>query len=159
MVAKELNEKHPCRKCGVCKTNLSKINTYSSIWNSSKNICKKCHYLQGQAWKKKNYDRWRKEENLQARKRYLERRIWVIDFLGHKCKKCGYDLCFNALEVHHLSGKEYWENKMFFRASKERLMKILKHCILLCSRCHAEEHCNNKFNCKHRRKINDCNTD
>ena len=156
MVAnRELNERHPCRKCSICRVILSEVNTYPSIWNSPRNLCKKCHYLKGQVWKKKNYSRWRNMENAQARIRYLERRIWVINFLGNKCQKCEYNSCFNALEVHHLSGKEDWENKMFFRASKERLIKILKNCILLCSRCHAEEHCNHKFNCKHRRNKNE----
>lgn len=69
------------------------------------------------------------------------RKIKSIEYLGGKCKICGYEKCKTALHFHHLDPKE----KAFGISSKaswgfEKIKSELDKCILLCSNCHAEIH-------------------
>ena len=63
----------------------------------------------------------------------------LVDYLGGSCSVCGYCKYIEALDFHHLYGKDpgfqsirYWD---FERAKKE-----LDKCILLCATHHREEH-------------------
>ena len=67
----------------------------------------------------------------------------LIDCLGGKCNRCGYNRCFDALEFHHLdeSKKEFTISSAMVRPRKwELLVEEVKKCILLCSICHRELH-------------------
>lgn len=88
----------------------------------SHTLCKKCH-------NKNTIDRGR-----------INRKIYV-DYKGGKCERCGYNKCIEALDFHHpdKQGKDlkfktirYW--------GIEKAKKELDKCILLCCRCHREEH-------------------
>ena len=76
-----------------------------------------------------------------ARKQYL------VDLLGGKCEKCGYDKSYAALDFHH---KER-ASKVFNigNAIKEMddysfktlvVREVVDKCQLLCSNCHRETH-------------------
>jgi hypothetical protein len=64
-----------------------------------------------------------------------------VDYLGGKCKLCGYNKCMEALDFHHTdkNEKEFGianiKNNNF-----EKVKKELDKCILLCCRCHRELH-------------------
>lgn len=65
-----------------------------------------------------------------------------IKMLGGKCSRCGYNKCIDALEFHHLNSleKEFKlgsGNTMSWQDYKKELEK----CILVCSNCHKEIHC------------------
>ena len=65
------------------------------------------------------------------------------DYLGGCCSKCGYDKCVDALDFHHLDGndKDYLVSQMQYSTySKERIIKEMEKCVILCSNCHRDLH-------------------
>lgn len=65
----------------------------------------------------------------------------LVDRLGGKCQKCGYNSCIRALEFHHKdpTKKDFGISKTITK-NMEVLLSEVDKCILLCSNCHAEEH-------------------
>ena len=75
------------------------------------------------------------------KKNRIKRKMELIEILGGKCCKCGYDRCFAALEFHHNNGdKEGDIAHIIKNRSKEKALKEIKKCILLCANCHREAH-------------------
>ena len=61
--------------------------------------------------------------------------------LGGKCSRCGYSKSFYALDFHHTEGnKEESLSKLIRNQSKQKALKEIKKCILLCANCHRELH-------------------
>lgn len=65
----------------------------------------------------------------------------MVEYLGGKCIVCGYDRCIKALDFHHRDP----EKKGFtlgnsYNMSWERIRRELDKCVLICCRCHREEH-------------------
>ena len=63
--------------------------------------------------------------------------------MGGKCQCCGYDTCYEALELHHLDPnvKDLTFSKI--RANPKNVLSMkeeLKKCILVCANCHREIH-------------------
>lgn len=67
---------------------------------------------------------------------------WSLDYKGHKCEKCGYNKCDEALEFHHIeqSEKDFCISDRNIKLDWEEIKKELDKCILLCANCHREEH-------------------
>lgn len=65
-----------------------------------------------------------------------------VDYLGGKCKKCGYNRCIRSLQFHHRD-----PSQKDFTISKHKCLnwidtkKELDKCDLLCANCHGETHC------------------
>lgn len=98
--------------------------------------------------KKQEYDKIRRkrpDESLRRKQRVLALsaafKIRVILYKGGKCKKCGYDKCHTALDLHHIdhTQKEFNINEMRNKAWGT-VIKELDKCDLLCSTCHREIH-------------------
>ena len=66
----------------------------------------------------------------------------IVELMGGKCEKCGYNKCLDALEFHHKdpSQKEFQICSSGGCASFERTLEEAKKCQLLCANCHREEH-------------------
>jgi hypothetical protein len=64
----------------------------------------------------------------------------LIILLGGRCKSCGYNKCFSALEFHHIKNKKDHLAKIIKNLSKEKALKEIKNCTLLCANCHRELH-------------------
>ncbi len=63
-----------------------------------------------------------------------------VEYLGGKCKICGYNRCVAALDFHHINPKEKEFSISSRSVSEKRLYLELDKCILLCSNCHREIH-------------------
>jgi len=65
----------------------------------------------------------------------------IVDMLGGKCTKCGYNKCLRAMQFHHPDANKdgavsaLISKKGFIKAKEEA-----KKCELLCANCHIEEH-------------------
>lgn len=77
------------------------------------------------------------------RKRGLIKRSILIDMLGGKCARCGYNKNHSALNFHHIDP----QTKKFqidVRKCNNTKMSVLieeaNKCELLCANCHMEEH-------------------
>lgn len=69
-----------------------------------------------------------------------------VDYLGGKCKKCGYNRCILALHAHHRDPT----TKLFGISTGQcrkwaKVVAELNKCDLLCSNCHAEEHATERW--------------
>lgn len=80
-------------------------------------------------------------QNKYVIKKGQENKKRMVEFLGGKCKACGYDKFLCSLDIHHtkpskkdpsFTSARYW--------SWKRIKKELKHCNLLCRNCHAAHH-------------------
>lgn len=64
-----------------------------------------------------------------------------VEYLGGKCKNCGYDKYLGALDFHHIDPAQksfsLGHNKLY---SFDKIKSELDKCILLCANCHREFH-------------------
>lgn len=106
-----------CKDCGV---RLTVENSYTS--QKRVPYCKTCANT-------------RKTTNLRLRRQQ------IIEHLGGKCVKCGYDKYVGALHVHHINPSLKDPNfRTVSNWSWKRILVELENCELLCANCHAEEH-------------------
>ncbi len=103
-------------QCQCGETNPEKF------YGHSKSNCSKCH-------------------NLRTAKSGKNNRLFAVEFLGSKCKVCGYDKHTGSLDIHHLDPTIKDKNFKYMRGwCKERILNEIKNCVLLCRNCHAEVH-------------------
>lgn len=70
-------------------------------------------------------------------------KIKVINSFGGSCGVCGYAVCKDALELHHLdpSKKEFTLAEAIANgAGRKKLFPELEKCVLMCSNHHKEVH-------------------
>ncbi len=69
-------------------------------------------------------------------------KLKAVQYMGGKCKCCGYSICLAALEFHHLdpSQKDFGISEGGIPRNWEKVKKELDKCILVCNRCHTEIH-------------------
>ena len=82
-------------------------------------------------------------QNTLDRQRAFKQKL--VDIKGGKCVKCGYNKSNAALQFHHLDPeeKDFQFSKYrltSFEKNKDKIMKELDKCILVCANCHAEIH-------------------
>ncbi|MBR9701336.1 hypothetical protein GOV13_00255 [Candidatus Pacearchaeota archaeon] len=84
------------------------------------------------------------KERIYRRKinRMRELKKEMVKMLGGKCQKCGYNnKCFAVFDFHHQKGdKEGNVSLLLKNESRQKLLKEIKKCILLCANCHRELH-------------------
>jgi len=116
----------------------SRLNLSRSIYTKLKSP-----RLPRQIIDKKYYEKNKKEVYARKQKRTKEFRKELKLMLGGKCSKCGYNKCLEALDFHHDKGnKEGMISKLTKDFSKQKSLKEVKKCILLCANCHRELHAN-----------------
>lgn len=75
--------------------------------------------------------------------RAIKRKLELVNCLGGKCSRCGYDKSLSALEFHHRNPLEKsfaLDSRSIASKRMETLMEEIKKCDLLCSNCHKEIH-------------------
>ena len=76
----------------------------------------------------------RKTRNMEFKKR-------CADYLGSKCEICEYASCIQAMTFHHRDpSKKNFNISGKYRMPWNKVVKELRKCALLCSRCHSEVH-------------------
>ena len=81
----------------------------------------------------------------QTVKRQRDFKIKCVEYKGGKCIKCGYSKSVVALDFHHRdpNQKDFSISKhrgLNWEKNKEKVIKELDKCDLLCANCHREEH-------------------
>jgi hypothetical protein len=64
----------------------------------------------------------------------------AVEYLGGKCRLCGYNKCVEALTFHHRNPEEKSFNICNTNTAWEKLKAELDKCELLCHNCHDEVH-------------------
>jgi predicted HNH restriction endonuclease len=65
----------------------------------------------------------------------------AVEYLGGRCKICGYNKHYKVLEFHHLEpSQKDFSISMGHAWSFERIRKELDKCVCLCPNCHREVH-------------------
>jgi hypothetical protein len=79
-------------------------------------------------------------EAVQRRRRKIKQ--MAVNYLGGKCRNCGYSKCVDALEFHHRdpTQKDFNVSDSGHCRSWEKVKIELNKCDLLCANCHREEH-------------------
>lgn len=75
--------------------------------------------------------------------RAWSRKLELIQMMGGKCSRCGYDRNIAALEFHHTDPSKklfQLDARHLSNSSIERIKEESEKCILLCSNCHKEIH-------------------
>jgi hypothetical protein len=104
---------------------------------SNKPIKRTPRKIIGKRYYEKNKEKILKRRKERAKKLKKELR----DMLGGKCSKCGYKKFPGALDFHHIEGnKEGMVSLLIKDDSKQKALKEMKKCILLCANCHREAH-------------------
>jgi len=90
---------------------------------------------------KRYYKKHSKKVFERKKKKRIEKKSELILLMGGKCNICGYNKCEAALEFHHkTSNKEGNIAHIIKNRSKEKALKEIKKCILVCANCHRELH-------------------
>tara|TARA_Y100000310_G_scaffold280905_1_gene300973 strand:+ start:1449 stop:1922 length:474 start_codon:yes stop_codon:yes gene_type:complete len=89
---------------------------------------------------KEYYEKNKKRIYQMKRARLKRKKIELVIILGGKCNNCGYERCMAALEFHHKRNKENAIATMIRDISKQKALKEIEKCILLCANCHRELH-------------------
>lgn len=67
----------------------------------------------------------------------------IVQAMGGCCQICGYDRCYDSLDLHHINPEEKEFGIGGIRANPKKwkiIAKECKKCILLCKNCHTELH-------------------
>ena len=83
---------------------------------------------------------YRQAHNLRHFERRRENKQFLVQALGGKCKQCGYDKSIAALDFHHIDPSTKESENKFSDMSREKALKEIKKCVLLCANCHREIH-------------------
>ena len=112
---KEPKYKDNCKFCGC---HLTDENTYAS---KRRWACKKCS------------NRYRGQQ-------FVETKLRLVELKGGKCKCCGFNQHYSALEFHHLDPNEKEFNLTRTNYGWDKLVEEVSKCVLLCSNCHRMIH-------------------
>lgn len=141
LICKHCNKEKPIKSFSSAK----RKNGERYYWNT----CCACHSAKWRAKNKEYFSKWQREykksridpnENIRRRKKRLERKIILLNYINqHSCKRCGENdirtLCF-----HHKNPSE----KSFGVTAGNRPLELLKKevlkCDVLCSNCHLKTH-------------------
>lgn len=83
------------------------------------------------------------EGEFRDRNRGLIKRSVLIDMLGGKCAKCGYNKNHSALNFHHIDPQTKKFQIDVRRCNNTKMSVLIEEankCELLCANCHMEEH-------------------
>ena len=66
----------------------------------------------------------------------------MVQYKGGCCQVCGYSMCLNALDFHHIdpSIKSFNLSKDKLYRSWKLILKELDKCVMVCANCHREIH-------------------
>lgn len=140
-IAKATNTNQPNIRYWLNKYNLKTIRSINKITGHKR--CPSCNVSKSldHFYKSKKSSSYCKECIIQHnRKKRLYVKQQIVNYLGGKCTRCGYDKCLAALDIHHLDPSSKNKNYAGNRTNFKKIKNELDSCIILCANCHREEH-------------------
>lgn len=129
------NKMKKCSKCGLEKENLE-FNKHSNSRDGLTSWCKTCV----KEYTKKDYENNKEKYITKHKTIRKEKKRWVDEIKSTlKCEKCGENH-IATLDFHHIdpNEKEFGIARNYF--SKEKILKEIEKCVVLCSNCHRKLH-------------------
>lgn len=119
-----------CNKCRISKN----VSEFHKRGNAYQTWCKPCRKsFDANYWQQTKVDRLAKRK-----KRLDDLKKWYREIKSGPCVDCGESFHFAAMQFDHLPSFEKIENiGISIRYSKERALRELAKCELVCSNCHA----------------------
>lgn len=113
--------------CTDCQVEITSENAYKKSGRPGKYIsrCKSCF-------------------NKYCMKRWIQRKLNVIEQKGNRCEDCKQSYHYSVYDFHHLNPTEkdmQWDKMRLMNEAK--MQQELSKCILLCSNCHRIRHHSN----------------
>lgn len=133
-IAKKLGISQSTIRYWLLKFNI-KTNYHPHNKNGSQKICSLC----GNEIKN-NYKNRSKCQSCTTRIRRYRTKMMAVEYLGGKCKKCGWTGNVAAFEFHHLDNNKDFNIGNASNKSWAYVVKELDKCELLCSNCHRIVH-------------------
>lgn len=128
-----------CKDCGklkLCSWQSSFTQTGNPEYRSRCDECFK-KYLQ----KIRTTDKYRGTRNKRRKIDLLKKKQKLVDYLGGKCKECGYKKSLSALTFHHRNPEEKEYELGYIKDNNwQKVKKELDKCDLVCFNCHMEIH-------------------
>jgi len=131
-----------CTKCGINKQSSEFRSRKQNGRVSPIRMCKSCLTKQRHDWYHKNGHQGRRTVRNSTRRRMLEDRKFLLDYLSsHPCVDCGQTNII-VLEFDHVSGnKKYKVAKMVMRGmSIKSIQEEISKCEVRCANCHRIKH-------------------
>jgi hypothetical protein len=89
----------------------------------------------------KHYKKYSKRIYARKNDKRKMMKLELIEVKGGSCEECGYDKCVAALEFHHKGeDKDGDLAHMVKNGSRQKALKEVEKCVLLCANCHREVH-------------------
>lgn len=122
------NSTNEClKKCFSCEVTMTIENFYKKGKNNLQPYCKTC-------FNKKSTQRW------------IDRKIWAIQYKGSKCIDCNLtypETPYQVFDFHHIEPTHKDMDWSKIRLSSfSRMKSELDKCVLLCANCHRVRHIN-----------------
>ena len=127
--------------CSKCKNELdiSNFHNNKSKKDGLSDVCSLCQNKYNKEWYKKN----KQYKINKTKENQTEKSKWLNEYKSKlKCEKCGENN-IACLDFHHTNpdDKEFTIARMVHIGySKERIIKEINKCIILCSNCHRKLH-------------------
>lgn len=127
-----------CKKCGQNKP-LTQFGKHSIRKDGYQSSCKVCN----RKYCKKHYKKNKQYYFDKRARRQNEMKVWWQEYKANlKCSRCkeNHPVC---LQFHHIdpSKKENSVSQLVANlVSKDKILKEIKKCIVLCANCHFKEH-------------------
>jgi len=127
------------KECLRCKNekNIDEFSFKSKKDNKRQAYCKECFVI----LRKESYEKNKKHYLSKAKNRKGEVVEWVFEMKKNMgCERCGFSHPV-ALDFHHINNdKEYDVSKLVRNGNKDKILKEIEKCIVLCSNCHRIFH-------------------
>lgn len=126
-----------CPNCGLNKT-IEEFNKNKNRKDGVQGICRVCDREKAAI---SYHEKYKDKHIVRATKRKKELRNWLTEYKKTKaCEKCG-DTRWYVLDFHHNENKDDSVSQLVVRGcSKDRVLKEIAKCKILCSNCHREFH-------------------
>lgn len=132
------------KKCFKCKRELS-VNNFKAHAGHIDGLQSQCIDCQ-RVYRREHYLANRQMYIDKASVWYAQFKVWWNDFKSKlSCSRCGENHPA-TLDFHHTSdNKEANVSTLVQSGNRERLLREVEKCIVLCSNCHRKEHYNSRL--------------